>query len=65
MLKSGCSRNRTYNLRIKSPMLCQLSYAPMNTSGGTRTHTSKTQEPKSCASTNFATLAGQRKKWVQ
>ena len=24
-----CRRNRTFNLRIKSPMLCQLSYAPL------------------------------------
>ncbi len=38
--KSRCRRNRTFNLRIKSPMLCQLSYAPLNhASGGTRTHT--------------------------
>ena len=25
----GHSRNRTYNKRIKSPLLCQLSYAPV------------------------------------
>jgi hypothetical protein len=24
----GCGRNRTYNLSVKSRMLCQLSYAP-------------------------------------
>lgn len=28
MAFSGCRRNRTFNLRIKSPMLCQLSYTP-------------------------------------
>ena len=28
MFKTGCRRNRTFNLRIKSPMLCQLSYTP-------------------------------------
>lgn len=26
--EDGCRRNRTFNLRIKSPVLCQLSYAP-------------------------------------
>ncbi len=31
--RNGCRRNRTFNLRIKSPMLCQLSYTP------TRRHT--------------------------
>ena len=27
-LNGGPTRNRTWNLRIKSPMLCQLSYEP-------------------------------------
>ena len=27
-------RNRTCNLRIKSPLLCQLSYVPLVASGG-------------------------------
>jgi hypothetical protein len=30
----GCGRNRTYNLSVKSRMLCQLSYAPEIASGG-------------------------------
>ena len=27
-LSGGRGRNRTFNKRIKSPLLCQLSYAP-------------------------------------
>ena len=27
--RSGPRRNRTFNLRIKSPVLCQLSYRPL------------------------------------
>ena len=45
-----CSRNRTFNLRIKSPMLCQLSYAPTrrkrtNTPGRIRTCDPRIRSP--------------------
>ena len=33
-LNGGRGRNRTYNLSIKSRMLCQLSYASRNTPKG-------------------------------
>ena len=35
----GCGGNRTHNPRIKSPMLCQLSYTPFGESTETRTRT--------------------------
>ena len=35
----GCGGNRTHNPRIKSPMLCQLSYTPFGESTEIRTRT--------------------------
>ena len=34
--RNRCRRNRTFNLRIKSPLLCQLSYTPTSHAPYTR-----------------------------